>query len=190
MDLFVTILHSLYVIGGCCWERKIFEKYLRKWSSCEKYLSKVILLEGAGLFHGHFSCTLWEVKGSQWRVVVSLAQQHPGPFIKRLLTLGLCGSVQRNGVKTPAVRIWPTLESQEMGWTQLSTWGRKWICRAEAVEVKTSTTSGRFPLCISWDVGSVFSWPTSVQVIVKFKPLRMKVCNPCVIFKNCLKIRS
>lgn len=160
--------------------------------SCEKYLSKVILLEvsWAVLFMSISAvhCEEWKALSEELSALHSSTLGVPGPS-SQAAHLGLWGSVQRNGVKKIAVQVWPTLERQEMGWTQLSTWSRKWIFWAGAAEVKTSTTSGRFPLCISWVVGLVFSLPASIQVIAKFKPLRMKVCNPCVILKNCLKIR-
>lgn len=114
----------------------------------------------------------------------SLALHH------KLLTLGLWGSVQRNGLKNKVWPAEPTLERQEMSWM-------KWICRAGAAEVQhpagtahtNSTTPGRFLLCISWWF-SIFFANFNAGFIAKFRPLRMKVCNPCVILKNCLKIRS
>lgn len=177
------------VVGGCCWERKM-----------QLWKISVLLLEGVGL---SFSQTFQlHIVRSEKLSVKNCCQPCPAaPWPS--LTLYHVGFVwlssEKGGKKNNSKNnrhIWPadpTLERQEMSWTPLSTWRRKWICRAGAAEpsaLRHSTTSARLPLCISWDLGSVFSLPTPVQVIAKFKPLRMKACDPCVIFKNCLKIRS
>lgn len=75
------------------------------------------------LFHRHFSCTLWGVKSSWWEVVASLAQRRFPvlPFASLalhhvLLTLGLCDSAQRNGVKKITGHIWPAQPTLERHW--------------------------------------------------------------------------
>lgn len=173
--------------------------------SCEKYLSKIVLLQGAGL---PFSQTFQlHIVRSEKLLVRSCCQPctaalpcaslcFPGPSSRAAHVGFVWLSSEKRGKKNNRAHLACTAnigETLEMSWTQLGIWSRKWICRSSTLQTQLSRRASRqegFPLCISWGLGSVFSLPTSVQFITKFKPLRVKLCNPCVIFKNCFKIRS